>query len=328
MAKFPTQKLMTYDLTGIDDATMASVGYLNIPKDLSILNRRGYASTTRKGVPLVYRCRVTYQLGDDLGRRGYATGDGSTAYAADMISTLKIVGCQNNWVMRNAAVKWHAARDAMWRQAGVKKSHLGAYAHEIRYAYDAQGQSWLSPIDGDGAAFTGGTWDLTEINNGIDEDGFELKLVGTGLDEDSAQSPTVVNIGHSFLQSRRQPDPDTNEGADGTPSNHGLLNATLFDISDDGSASPKDDIVSNAKGQGDELPYEVFDGNTTDHDITESVELGRAVVSIQRPTASVIVDIPFGLANLRASVDLDGTSTDEPNGLAQIDVLKIFEMQG
>ena len=207
-------------------------GGLNLPKDLSLLNRRGYASTTTKGVPLVYRCKV------DLYATNFDGTGTSAAVGTDFVTTLRAQGCQNNWVMRNAAVKWHAARASMWRQAGVRKSHRGAYTDEIRYCLDSQNDTWIVPVDGDGAAFTGGTWDLTEINNGIDEDGFALKIIGTGTDEDAATTPTVVNIGHSYLQSRRQPDPDTNDGADSTPSNHSLLNATLFDVSDDGSASP------------------------------------------------------------------------------------------
>jgi hypothetical protein len=106
------------------------------------------------------------------------------------------------------------------------------------------------------------------------------------------------------------------------------LNATLFDVSDDGSASPKDDIVDNARGQGDNQPYEVFDGATTQHDITEPVELGRVVVGRGMPQASMIVEIPFGLAEFNAKVtNLDADQADT-QGLIALEVLDIYEMQG
>ena len=148
-------------------------GELNLPKDLSLLNRRGYASTTRKGVPLVYQCKIDFYLHDEDGQGPDTLTDGSTSavFGADMQATLKIDGCQNNWVMRNAAVKFHAAYHESLRKAGVKKSHLGAYANEIRYNYDSNADTWLVPIDGDGDAFTGGTWDDTDLYTESDSSG-------------------------------------------------------------------------------------------------------------------------------------------------------------
>ncbi len=338
MAKFPSQKLMTYDTPNLTNDELQDCGVLNVPKDLSLLNRRGYASTTRKGVPLIYRTRFTLYSMTRAGKRPALNTDGAgnvsvdtdaeTVPSADFTTLLRVTGCQDNWTMRNAAVKWHAARDSMWRQAGVKKSHLGAYAHEIRYSFDSASETFMTPTDGDGADFAGGTWDLTEINNGIDEDGFGLRLTGQGSDEDSATTPSIVTIGHSYLQSRRQPDADSNEGASSTPSNHSLLNATLFDIGDDGGNDPTDDIISNAKGQGDNLPYEVFDGATLNHDITEPVLLGQGVTSISTPVASFICDIPFGLAKIQARHSGAADQNIVDPVFFSAEVLKIFEMQG
>ena len=194
MAKFPSQRKILYQTGALSNDTYTLLtsgsvsGDLNLPKDLSLLNRRGYASTTRKGVPLVYKCKVDFYLHDEDGQGP------STAVTSDMQATLKIDGCQNNWVMRNAAVKWHAAREEMFKKTGVKKSHRGAYAHEIRYNYDSNADTWLVPIDGDGDAFTGGTWDTTEIVT-EDDASFSLKLVGDGVSEESGVSTTVQSIG-------------------------------------------------------------------------------------------------------------------------------------
>lgn len=104
MAKFPSQRKILYQTGALSNDTYTLLtsggvsGDLNLPKDLSLMNRRGYASTTRKGVPLVYQCKVDFYLHDEDGQGP------STALNADLQATLKIDGCQNNWVMRNAAV--------------------------------------------------------------------------------------------------------------------------------------------------------------------------------------------------------------------------------
>ena len=117
MAKFPSQNKLYYQTgsigTGLTAITSGGVtGDFNLPKDLSLLNRRGYASTTRKGVPLVYRCKVDYYVQDE-DQNGI-----SAAVGTDFASTLDMYGCQNNWVMRNAAIKWHASRENMFKRAG------------------------------------------------------------------------------------------------------------------------------------------------------------------------------------------------------------------
>ena len=73
MAKFPSQRKILYQTGALSNDTYTLLtsggvsGDLNLPKDLSLLNRRGYASTTRKGVPLVYKCKVDFYLHDEDG---------------------------------------------------------------------------------------------------------------------------------------------------------------------------------------------------------------------------------------------------------------------
>ena len=326
MAKFPSQKKMAYDLTGIDDATMTSSGYLNVPKDLSLLNRRGYASTTRKGVPLVYRCRIGFYLHDDLGRTTMTVADDSGALAttASSQAVLKVTGCQNNWVMRNAAVKFHAARENMMKKAGIAKNTRGAYDHHIRYEYDTDGQTWLSPIDGDGAAFTGGTWDVTTIRTEDDND-FSLKLVGSAVSEDTGVSTAVQQIGYSYLASRQNLREDTNDESEEIG-----VRSILGDMLSEGNLTlaSRDDYSLDAEDNQDQVPYDHFALSETNHDVTESIELGRAMIGLGDGYGSCVVDIPFGLCDIRTTVDQAGAFTTEPNGLLTVEVLKISEMQG
>ena len=326
MAKFPSQRKLHYKLEGIDDQTMTSLGYLNLPKDLSILNRRGYASTTRKGVPLVFRCKVDFFIHNHLGHLFDDDGTAlASAYNADMQATLKLTGAQNNWVMRNAAVKFHAAREYQLSRLKVRKSDRGAYAHEIRYNYDQSPQTWLSPVDGDGNTFTGGTWDITDFVTEDDAD-FDLKLVGTGVDEGQDFSATSLQIGLSYLTSRATVPDDSNLESSDVPAKFSVLQQMLSDSNI--AHGHKDDIIANVQGEQDNPPYDLVATDDTNHDITESVELGRAVAGMGAAYGSVIVDIPFGLADCRGTIMQHATQTDEPDGFMSVEVLDIFEMQG
>ena len=341
MAKFPSQRKITYQTgdMGIDSfAALTSGGVsgdLNIPKDLSLLNRRGYASTTRKGVPLVYRCKVDFFMQNEDGKSFTTAGSGSgqvdpsVAAQQAAVGMLRLQGCQNNWVMRNAAVKFHAARHEMFKAAGVKKRHLGAYANEIRYNYDSNADNWLVPIDGNGDAFAGGTWDVSTLSTERDQD-VELKLVGTGINEDGALAATALQIGFSYLSSRAQPPADSNLESSASPAQYSVLNRLLSPTAQ--IDTTVDNVVDEAQDKGDNPPYDEWASADTNHDITESVELGRIVVGgLSQITGSMIVDIPFGLARPQTNVYSPGydLSDSEPfEGLMQVEVLDIFEMQG
>ena len=324
MAKFPSQNKLFYQ-TGSIGTNLTAItsggtsGDLNLPKDLSIVNRRGYASTTNKGVPLVFRCKIDYYVQDE-DQNGI-----SAAVGSDFASTLDIYGCQNNWVMKNAAVKWHAARNQMWMAAGVKKAHLGAYSGAIRYNYDANSDSFLTPIDGDGNAFTGGTWDVSQMV-AEDDAQFELKLVGVGVDEDSTTTVSAYQIGTTYLASRAHVPADSNLEASETPADDSVLMKLLRP--GEGYAGKHDDIMDDAQDGQDNPPYDEYTSDDVNHDITEPVLLGRALASLGSGYGSCIVDIPFGLAGMKASVhDAAGTSVTSSGSIC-VEVLDIYEMMG
>ena len=331
MAKFPSQRKLLYETGNISDDSAYNVltsggtaGHLNLPKDLSLLNRRGYASTTRKGVPLVYQCKVDFYMHSYAG-----VGLESAVLPADTQTILKIKGVQNNWVIRNAAVKFHAAREKMFSDANVKKGSRGAYSHEVRYNFDSHDDTWLVPIDGDGAGFNGGTWDISKF--GYESDLlFQLKLVGAGDDEESdAFSGNALQIGHSYLVSRQNQLADTNPESSEGPAMHSVLQKMLAPVpSPDGTADSH--IVARGRDDQDNPPYEVLDlsdSGDVDHDITEPVELGRAVAGFGNAYGSVIVDIPFGIADMTAKMT-QSADTANINGLICVEVLDIYEMQG
>ncbi len=323
MVKFPSQSKMTYQTgsigTGLTAITSGSVsGDLNIPKDLSVLNRRGFASTDHKGVPFVYKCIVNYYLQDE-DMNGI-----SAAVGSDFASTLDIYGCQNNWVFRNAAVKWHAARNKMFRSAGIPKSDRGAYSHEIRYNYNANDDTWLVPIDGDGDAFAGGTWDVSTLAVSADTD-IQLKLVGSAFTEDSAASGTVQNMAYSYMMSRSAVPSDSNLESSLVPADHSLIRELLNPETSTDTAEEVDVI---AEGEGDNPPYAELNASNVNHDLTEPVLLGRCVAGLGTSYGTAIVDIPFGLAGMKASLhDAAGTSVTS-SGLITVEVIDIYPMQG
>ena len=321
MAKFPSQNRLWYETPQIG-ANATEVGNISLPKDLSLLNRRGYASTTRKGVPLVFRCKVDYYLQD-------TDGVGvSAAVGTDFSSTLHIEGCQNNWVMKNAAVKFHAAREEMFKKAGIRKKDRGAYSHEIRYNYDGASESWLATLDNDGNAFNGGTWDQTVLSY-PDDNSFQVGLVGDGDDEETdAFGGGYLSIGHSYLMSRVSLPADTNPEMDEGPAKFSVLHKMLTTNNMDGAV--EDDLVETARDDQDNPPYEVLDisdGGDVSHDITEPVNLGTCVASYGASHGSAIVDVPFGIMRMVArNHNTAGAITT--TGTVAVSVLDIFEMQG
>lgn len=325
MAKFPSQRKIMYAGAAVSNGNFALTHNICVPKDLSMLNFRGYASTNRKGVPLIYRVAATV----------YPTGlDGSgytTSVSSDVRTTVKFLGCQNNWVTRNAAVKWQAARNAMLKAAGIKKKDLGAYAHEIRYELEAVDTTWAVPVDGDGAALAGGTWDSTKFVNEADPE-FGLKLIGPGNDEDSAINTSVINFAYSYLSSRQTVPADSNLESAETPAVNSILKQ-MFLSGTGVDRAEQSYIETDVKGQGDNPPYDHFATADTDHDITEPVELGRAVLMPQGSGATlpqtVVLDIPFGIMKVQMAHRDPGDNSGITDDLALgLEVLDIFEMQG
>lgn len=327
MVKFPSQRKINFESGNTADGSITQIGNVNLPYALSVLNRRGYASTTRKGVPLIFKTKVDYYRCDEDGLVA------ANATGGDLLSTLIIDGCQNNWVMRNAAVKYHAAREEMFRAQGIRKGDRGAYSHEIRYNYDGADDVWMEPKDAAGNDFTGGTWDASHLSY-AGKGAFELSLVGTGDDEESDQfAGSVLSIGHSYLVSRLNQQADTNLAAEEGPAKFSVLNQMLNESKHmvAGNATFQDEVIAEARNAQDNPPYEVLDlsaSGDTAHDITKEVELGRAVAGIGDSVGSVIVEIPFGICQLSTYFEDAGATDTTLRSFISMEVLDIFEMQG
>lgn len=322
-AKMPSQIKLLYATGAISNGNFTSLGVVNLPKDLSIVNRRGYDHTDSKGVPYTFRVAVHW-MPSGLDGSGYVVSGSS-----DIRTTVKFLTVANNWVAKNAGIAWHNARNASLKRAGVKMKTLGAYAKTIRYNWEGDATTFLAPVDGSGAALAGGTWDTTTVFNGIDENGFRLKLIGTGDDEENNVSTTDINALHSYLQSRGTVKPDSNTEISEVPSGASLLLATR-----DGRDSDVDESQSvriDVRGAQDNPPYDEFLGSDTNNDITESLEAGRLVMypSQQSGIITSVFDVPFGLFEVQAANRDPGDNSGIVDDMAfAVEILDIYPMLG
>ena len=302
---------LNYKLTGFDESSGKidqDSGILNLARDLSAINRKGFEQTTRKGVPLVYHCKMTVYRAFNVDRPNSAVSVvASTA--------------PSNWVTRNAAVKLHAAREAMFSNAGIRKSDRGRYDKTIRYGMSAHNETPLVPICTDGnSTYTDlGEWDLSKI--AIDQDTELVPLLyGPDFDESAATTGDSFNLANAYLNSRRKIDLDDLPAAHGA-ADHSILRS-MFNVED----ATDDELQVIADDNQDLPPYDQdnYKGTYTAAVASEILMLGNfgAVKDV------VHMDIPFGLATISAVKTCDANGVLSDDIAFAIEVLGISEMQG
>lgn len=89
------------------------VGFINLVKNYAALNRKNMRHTDNKGYPLSYLVEVE------------AIGNTSQAHE------IEIFTAPENWVLKNAVRKWHAARNVMLDRLGML-GKIGEYGKTIR----------------------------------------------------------------------------------------------------------------------------------------------------------------------------------------------------
>lgn len=344
---FPSQALMRFkggieygddpanDALIMNETGWTKMGVLNVPYALGTTNYKSYQQTTTEGVPLIYRCLISHPIHDDAGG---AITVASGTLDGDFASHLEFHGVQNAWPVKNAAVKWHAARKAMWKSTGIRRSDLGSYTDAVRYFLgdptpnQTVESTYLAPLCGDGSdvsvrAYTGGTWDQSQFSHDNDIQ-FNLKLLGDFLNEDTSQSTTYLNAIGSYLQSRINQREDTNLESSVNPAEASMLEA-VFQLDRGAPEAVMEQVTQEVQGQGDNPPYETFTNpSDTGHDLSEPVFLGRVTSSTGSSTGSAVVDIPFGMALVRGRATHNTNNINDYHALFDVKVLNIYEMQG
>lgn len=353
-----TQTMLNYKITNIDGAGATS-DLLNSCKDLSAVNRKHIEMTTRKGVPLVFRFAVS-AYGGIIDQSGSgtstadsvltATTDGTSEWdthdgtaplagepfvttstsASDNVVVIKFFGTLNNWVYRNGAVKTHAAREAMFKDAMVKKSQRGSYDHTIHYAWASHSESYLSPLHGTAVeavnAFTGGSWENSQLIYPADTDGAVIALTGTHTTEETTEgSRSYVVMPQLYLQSRHAEVPaDSNVESATNAAKFSVLNKLLSP----NYIGTQDEVIAFARDNQDNPPYSLTDVND---DWSTAVEVGRLQFNANLGhAASTVIDLPFGFCNIRAQI-LNAREHSTGDVSAQVDLsfrlLSVREME-
>ncbi len=315
--------ILNYQTPSISSSD-TSAGAINLCRDLSLINRKNHEHTTRKGVPLVYHTKVTV----------YRTPSTDT----DEVQQLKFRTVPKNWVYRNAAVKLHAAREAMMKKNGITKKERGRYDHTIRYGWEGTDTSdgadgWLDPVDADYNAFSGsklGTWDTTEL---ILSNGNEIRPVlwtntGDMLEDTHVAATGQRALALMYLQSRqliRQDDQDeTNVEGDGAenefPAEFSVIK-DLFNIYPESA----DEVRESVDTSQDNPPYDVDDISLT-ASFVEPIEAAKSMCGLQSFVKDTLyVDVPFGIMDVHGVVSTGSVSRIIK---FQVEVLGTSEMQG
>lgn len=320
----------TYDPSfGAVNVTKTSANLThNLPRDLSAVNRKNHDMTTRKGVPLVYHCKLTVSNSSTL--RTVGAG---------------VITAPQNWIYRNAAVKLHYAREAMFKNAGIRKSERGRYDKTVRYLWSSATETYQLPAFGEvGATYTNiGEWDESIV--AIDEDtDLRVSLFPPSLvNEEAAISATQFGLAHAYMNSRSAvPEDDLEDQQTSAP--HSIIRS-MFNVED----ATDDEITDIAEDNQDKTPYDDDAiGGTFTTQVISDISYGSS------PLANTVLyfDAPFGLFDLRLSftpsgtliqgADLAGGNVENPSAIQMfkvcsdldgvvsynIEVLGISEMQG
>jgi len=285
--KIPTNRTLYYQTGALSSAAWTSQDPINVVRDLAAINRHNVAHTTSKGVPLVYRCAVTVSPAVSVATYNALFGEDE-----NLVQVAEFSGAAQTWVLRNAMVKAHAARENMFKQQGVLKSERGAYAKTIRPVWDGTPGSFMTPQhleSAGGGDYTMGTWDYTALK-ADDGDLNHIKLSYSGSTDDSIQK--------LYLESRSQIRPDSNtfNDSDDQPADSNILRQLLSPTL--GISSKDDEVIALARDEQDNPPYDL---TVATGDASHPVMLGRHFIGGRAGlTSTQVYDIPCGIMGIRA----------------------------
>ena len=285
-------------------------------------------STKPDGHPFVYRCAVTLSpVAKDNGS-GHADAfftesESGVTYSLDDVEyRLRLLGVGKNWVYREGSKKVVKAREQMYRSAGVKKSDRGAYDKHIRYCWATGSESYLSPLNGAGSAFTGGSWEVSKLIFPDDTTGAHICLQGTHATEESNVSFTTLSLPQLYLSSRNQVRADSNNDVTDQPADSSVLMKLLSP----NYMGSNDEVIDLARDNQDNPPYDL----DQDGDACEARELGRIHIGQRSGIQStMIVDIPFGICQFDVQAfnrkDTEDGETVTPVHIG-VEILSIYPM--
>lgn len=276
MAKI--QPAVTQLLYQIPDGT----SYIDLAKDLSIVNRRMY----RQGMTYVVQ---DIQLGMSAGMR-------STDVYQISFSTMG-----NSWMVHNAWTKAFRTWQRMQNEYmdGVGASLKGKWADFKIYLDDSHsGATKLTPYAGDGAAYATGEWIYS--NFVYDDAGTSrspsMHMIG------SVTSDSAIGLIEAYANSRNY--------VQGGPSNTAEM-ATGFYAQYHGVGDVDDELGNDLRDDNDLPPYELDDypGGDSNADAAVAVRLGSVNASQSTATLPGFI-VPCGLIKVHSN-EIELTNTTE-----------------
>lgn len=317
MIKLPTNRVLFYETGDLSSQAWTSVSPINIVRDLAAANRHNVTHTTSKGVPLVYRCAIT--LLPKIRIQAGSSYSDVFGQDSELVQIADFKAAPNSWVLRNAMVKAHAARENMFKQQGVKKSERGAYSRTIRPVWDGTPGSFLTPKHFEasgGADYSMGQWDYTALK-ADDGDLNHIKLSYAGITDDS-----IMSI---YLASRGQIRPDSNtlDDNDNQPADSNILRQLLSPTL--GISDKDDEVIALARDEQDNPPYDL---TVSQGDASHPVVLGRQMIGGRAGLSSTeVYDIPCGILGITAlNAFLDSGETKAIGMNIKVEVLGVYEM--
>lgn len=318
----PHDSLLNYVSNASGSAALTATGTINLCKDLSAVNRQHWEHTTSKGVPLVYRVAMTFspQMTDEVDS-GSSTFLEIMKQDVNQIQFIKVQTVSQNWVMRNGAVKTHAAREKMFRKSGVNRRERGAYGKTIHYVWNmGTPGSYLTPYDGDGVTFSGGTWEFSKLIYPDDASGAYISLTGAHAVEESNVAFTAVSLPQLYLSSRGQQEADTNTDVADQPAAFSILRKLLAPS----QQGIQDEVMDEARDIQDNPPYDLAENGDT----CEPIEAARVLLGVQSGLQhTVVFDVPFGIFNTQAqNIYLDDGQNLTNGWTASVQIIDVFPM--
>ena len=324
-----TQRLLTYETAapanGLDgeEATYSKIHFC---RDHSATSRGHIQMTTSDGTPLVYRYLVkAFPKLVDMASSGGPDEDitGAIAIDSNAVAIVQFFGTGNNWVMRNASVKAHAAREKMFRSSGVSRKERGAYDKTIHYCFSSNSETYLTPqcdvSVGIGSNINGGNWEHSQLIYPDDTSGAFLALTGSHASEETTTAFTTISLPQLYLSSRGRVEEDSNLETDDVPMKHSILNKLLNPI----STGTQDEVVDLARDEQDVPPYDLTE---VAGDFSKPYELGRLMLGGSAGnTASCIIEVPFGITYIGHQL-LNAADTIEQTLDLSFELLDVYKM--
>ena len=301
------------------------IGFINLVKDYSALNRKNMRHTDNKGYPLAYYVQVE------------AIGETANNH------TVEIFTAPETWVLKNSVRKWHAARNMMLERVGqlgqvgeygktirpylsVNHATLGVDAvpttgklnHEATFTGGGDSPSYSEATSAavTSTSMNGGEWtytqiaattDIEELNEANITDRYHLVLTGDhnndrGIDSSGARYFTHVSMMRSYLESRRNAS-SVIQTTDGGGTIMDEPNPLINLMSDSVSVGEVKEIVRDI--QKEKPPYDNFtttaENAVAGNDSLDLVSKCLLSTSTSYLKDSDVIRVPMGLLHVRAS---------------------------